>query len=471
MIIDEKDLFMSRFRGKFIGDRDFYAMVLALVVPMILQNVITNFVSMLDNIMVGQIGTEQMSGVSIVNQFIFIFNITIFGAVSGPSIFGSQFFGKGDHEGQKYSFRFRLIVCAAIVAVFYAVFTIFMEPLISLYLSADDAPEVVASTLNYAKEYMTVVLLSIVPFGISQAYASVERECGHTQIPMYGALTAVGINLVLDYGLIFGKFGLPELGVVGAAWATVVAEWIEAAVIIIWGHANPQKNKYIIGVFRHFSIPWDLTKQMVRRSWPLLINEFLWVIGMSVIAQCYSVRGLEVVAARNIASTITNLFGVVYIQMGACISIIVGARLGAGDHAAARDMDNKLLFFATAAGAVVGLCMLPFSSLFPLLYNTEDTIRTLASYIIIVTAFGMPMWSYTNACYFTLRSGGRTGITFLFDFVFTWAIQIPLCVVLCYFTSMDFHLLLILVTFAELIKVVIGYFMVRSDMWVKTIVS
>ena len=140
-----------------------------MVIPMILQNLVTNFVSLIDNIMVGQIGTEQMNGVSIVNQFIFVFNITVFGAVAGPGIFGAQFFGKGDHEGQKYTFRFRIIAVVLIIGIAAAIFYFFDDPLISLFISKEDKPEKIAATLAYGKEYMLIMIAGLLPFGLGQA--------------------------------------------------------------------------------------------------------------------------------------------------------------------------------------------------------------------------------------------------------------------------------------------------------------
>lgn len=421
---------LRKIREKFIGDKLFYKNVLIMVVPMILQNLVTNFVSLIDNIMVGQIGTEQMNGVSIVNQFIFVFNISIFGTVAGPGIFGAQFFGKGDHEGQRYTFRFRILTVTMIIAICAAVFYFFDDQLISLFISNEDAPEKNIATLKYGKEYMFIMLFGLLPFGIGQAYSSVVRECGETRIPMVGAISAVCINLLLDYVLIFGKFGFPEMGVKGAAIATVAAKFIEAFIIILHTHTHTLKNKYIIGAYRSFKIPTELTLRMIEKGVPLLLNEFLWAAGMSVIAQCYSVRGLDVVAARNISSTMTNLFGSVYIQLGACIGIIVGAKLGANKIKEARIIDNKLLFFSVAAAIAVAAMVLPLAKIFPQFYQTEDNIRDLASYMIIIQALAMPLWSYTNACYFTLRSGGKTGITFLFDFGYTFLVMIPLAFLL-----------------------------------------
>lgn len=462
---------MKSLKEKYIGDRQFYAHALSIAVPMIIQNLITNFVSMLDNIMVGRVGTAQMSGVSIVNQFLFVFNLTVFGGISGASIFGTQFFGKGDHEGQKYTVRFRLIMVAVLIAIGAVVFNLFGTDLISLFISEDDAPALKAATLLYGQEYLKIMIWSLIPFGIGQVYASVVRECGETKIPMYGSMAAIGINLFLDYGLIFGKFGLPQLGVVGAAVATVVAKIIEAAVVVIWAHTHKERNKYIAGLYKGFYIPGKLAGQMILKGFPLLANEFLWSLGMSVIAQSYSVRGLDVVGARNIASTITNLFNVVFVQMGACIGIIVGAKLGAGQLKEARDADNKLVFFSVAITFIISFLMFPIAKFFPMIYKTEQNIKDLATYYIIIQATAMPIWAYTNACYFTLRSGGKTGITFLFDFLFSWVVMIPLAFGLSHFTDMDIHLLFAIVTYSEILKVVVGHFMIKSNMWMNNLVD
>ncbi|MBQ8960218.1 MAG: MATE family efflux transporter [Ruminococcus sp.] len=462
---------LTSFRKKYIGDRRFYRGVLAMVVPMILQNLVTNFVSLIDNIMVGQTGTEPMSGVSIVNQLIFVFNISLFGAVSGPGIFGAQFYGKGDAEGQRYTFRFRLGICAAIVAVGLAVLGFFDRELISLFLSKDDQPEKVAATLDYGLRYMRIMLIGLIPFGLGQAYSSLVRECGHTSVPMIGSMCAVAVNLLLDYGLIFGRLGMPKLGVEGAAAATVIAKYIEAGVVILWSHLNTGKIRCVRGAYRSPYVPRELAAAMVKKGLPLFINEFLWAAGMSVIAQFYSARGLDVVAARNISLTMTNLFGAVYIQLGACIAILVGARLGANKLKEARDLDNKLLFFAVAVSAILAVCMIPLAPAFPELYRTEDEVKALAAYMILIQALVLPLWSYTNACYFTLRSGGKTGLTFLFDFGTTWLIYIPLAYVLSYHTKLDIHIVFAIVNFAELLKVVLGYFMVRSDIWINNIVG
>ncbi len=462
---------LAEFKKKYIGDRAFYSYVIGIAIPMILQNVVTNFVNLLDNIMVGQVGTDQMSGVAIVNQFMFVFNISVFGAVAGPGIFGTQFYGKNDIEGQRYTLRMRVLIGAVLMSAAMLIFGLFDTNLISLYLRSNSAPESLAATLAYGKSYMSIMLFTAIPFAAGQVYSSALRECEETKIPMIGSISAVGINLILDYILIFGKFGFPRLGVQGAAIATLVAKSVEAGVIIIWAHTHTNRIKCIKGLYRGFKIPWALSKRVIIKSLPLFFNEFLWAYGMTTVAQSYAIRGIEVVAAQNISGTMSNLFSVIYIQLGSAISIIVGQRLGAGKLKEAKDYDNKMIAFSLMVCLGVSIVMLPIAGVFPRLYNTEDNIRKLASFFIMVQACVMPLWSYSNSCYFTLRSGGNTIITFIFDSVFTWVIMIPLVYVLTRFTTLPIHTVYILVTSSEIIKVIMGYFMVKSDKWINTIVS
>lgn len=460
-----------KFRNTFIGDRAFYRRVLYLAVPMIIQNAVTSFVSFLDNIMVGQIGTEQMSGVAIVNQLMFVFNICIFGGVSGAGIFGTQFFGKGDYTGQKYAFRFKMYAVLLISAIAFALFGFFDKQLISLYLSDSGSVGDITLVLKYGQEYLLVMLGSLIPFAVCQAYVSTIRETGQTLVPMIASAVAVGVNLVLDYIFIFGLGSIPAMGVRGAALATVTARIIECIIVIVWTHTHKEKNPYIKGAYRGFGIPGDICKSILRKGTPLMLNEMLWAAGMAVIAQCYAVRGLEVVAAQNISSTITNLFNIVYIQLGASISVIVGQSLGAGRLDEAKVYANRMIFFSVGCCTVFAGIMALVGGFFPSIYNTEESIRELASIFIFISALAMPLCAFSHCAYFTLRSGGKTGITFLFDSVYTWVLLIPFAYVLANFTALPIITVFFLVQFTEAVKVVIGFFMIKSGVWLQNIVT
>ena len=196
-----------------------------------------------------------------------------------------------------------------------------------------------------------------------------------------------------------------------------------------------------------------------------MMNEVLWAAGMTAVTQCYSIRGLEVVAGLNIATTITNLFNIVYIQLGACISIVVGQYLGAGELEEAKDADNKMIVFSVFCCVIMAVAMLIVGRFFPGIYNTTDEIKELATRFIAVSAIIMPFCSFSHASYFTLRSGGKTLVTFLFDSVFTWIVVVPTAFVLAHYTGLGIVSVYFFVQATELIKVVIGYCMVKSNVW------
>lgn len=456
---------LEKFHRKYIGDRNFYKRYIALALPMIMQNAVTNLVSFLDNIMVGQLGTEQMSGVAIVNQLIFVYNLAVFGAVSTASIFGAQYFGKGNHEGHMYSFRFKLYAALTVTALTILLFVAKGESLISLYLTDTSGSGATDAALQYGLQYLIIMMAGLIPFAVNQSYATNIKETGQTLLPMIASFVAVGSNAILDYLLIFGIGPFPELGVQGAALATVIARYIEALMIIIWAHSHREKNRYLKGAYTGFGIPTDELKAIIIKGLPLMMNEVLWAAGMTAVIQCYSIRGLEVVAGLNIATTITNLFNIIYLQLGACISIVVGQYLGAGELEKAKDADNKMIVFSVFCCVIVAICMLFMGRFFPQIYNTSEEIRALATRFIAVSAIIMPFCSFSHASYFTLRSGGKTMVTFLFDSVFTWIVVVPTAFLLAHFTGLDIVSVYFLVQATELIKVVIGYFMVHSNVW------
>ena len=456
---------------RLIGNKKFYKMVLVVAIPMMIQNGITNFVSLLDNIMVGQVGTEQMSGVAIVNQLLMVFNICIFGAVSGAGIFGAQFYGCGNHKGVRNAFRFKLLTCIGLLIIGLVVFITLDDNLISLYLHKSSEIGNIENTLYYAKEYLAVMLLGLLPFTISQSYSSTLRETGETILPMKAGIIAVLVNCLFNYILIFGSFGAPKLGVVGAAIATVLARFVEMGIIVIWTHRHQNQNKFIVDVYRDFKIPGALAGQITIKGMPLLVNEALWASGMAALMQCYSLRGLEVVAGLNISTTIANVFNIVFIAMGSAVAIIVGQLLGAGKMEEAKETDAKLIFFSVVSCIAIGLIMAIIAPFFPRMYNTTEDVKSLARNFILISALCMPLNAFTHAAYFTLRSGGKTWITFLFDSVFVWVVCVPVAYFLSRYTTLPIIPLYLACQLLEIIKCTIGYILVKKGVWIHKFVD
>ena len=460
-----------RVREKFIGDKAFYKMVLAVAVPIMIQNGITNFVGLLDNIMVGQVGTEQMSGVAIVNQLLMVYYLCIFGGLAGAGIFTAQYFGQKDDEGIRHTFRYKFWMALILTAGAALLLLSLGENLIQMYISGNSDGGDLAAVLRYGERYLRVMLLGLPAFMFVQIYVSTLRECGETVVPMKAGIAAVVVNLCLNYLLIYGKLGLPALGVVGAAIATVVSRYVEAAIVILWTHRNREKNTYIVGVYTTLKVPGHLAGKFFVKGAPLLINETLWSAGMAMLIQCYSVRGLSVIAGLNISNTINNVFNVVFIAMGDAVAIIIGQLLGAGKMKEARDTDNKIIAFSVCCCIGVAALMICIAPMFQQIYNTTDEVKAVAVQFIIAQAIFMPQAAFMHATYFTLRSGGRTIVTFLFDSVFVWCVSVPVAFCLSRFTEVPVIAIFAMVQIADWIKCIIGFILVKKGVWMRNIVA
>ena len=376
--------------------------------------------------MVGGIGTEQMSGVAICNQLIFVFNLCVFGGLSGAGIYGAQFSGKRDLEGVQNVLRFKLWLVGILSILGVAALQLFDEPLLSLFLHQGSEQGDLVLTLQCAKAYLAVAIVGLPLWALSQSYASTLRETASTTLPMGAGIAAMLVNLIGNWILIYGRFGAPRLGVVGAAWATVLSRAVELIIILLFTHLKPQAHPFAKGLYRTMRVPRALTGTIIKKGMPLLLNEAFWSSGQTTLVQIYSTRGLAVVAGINISNTISMLFNIVFMSLGSSIGIVVGNLLGADEMDKARDTNTKLTAFSVMCCFAIGGILAATSGAFPRLYNTTDEVRCIASSLILITSAVMPFHAYTNACYFTLRSGGLTRLTMVYDCCFVWLVCIPL---------------------------------------------
>jgi len=464
-------LSLKKIKNTIIGDKNFYSKVFIILIPMIVQNTVTNVVSLLDNVMVGRVGTIQMSAVAVVNQLLFVFSLCIFGGLAGAGIFSAQFAGAKDDDGMRYCFRMKCYVGILMLILAFVIFLLFPDKLISAYLAEGTSYEDAAATLYYGKQYLFIMLIGLIPFALSQIYSSTLRELGETKLPMIATVIAIITNLVFNYLLIFGKFGFPKLGVAGAAVATVLSRYVEALIIMIFTHTKAKRFTFVKGVYASPKIPVSLSKKIIRSGFPLLINEFLWSLSMAMLLQCYSVRGLHVVAASNIAGTAANLFNVAFISMGGALSIMLGQALGAGNNEKAKDMVWKLISLSVFLSIIMGSLLALLSKAFPLMYNTESDVRHIATYFLLILALIMPVNAFSHCCYFIMRSGGRTIITFLFDSVIMWGVNIPIAFALSSHTNLNIVTVYLLVQSLDIIKCILGFILVKKGIWIRNIVK
>jgi putative MATE family efflux protein len=450
------------------GDRAFLRRIFAFAIPIVIQNGITTFVSLLDNIMVGQVGTLQMSGVSIANQIILIFNLCILGANAGAGIFSAQFCGSKDMEGVRHAFRYKLLVCTLLALGFIALVIPFGHKLIGLYLQGEGDPFAARRILRYGYEYMLIMCWGFIPFAISGVYASTMRESGRTVVPMIAGIVAVLVNLCLNAVLIFGLFGLPALGAKGAALATVISRYVELGILVIWNHAHNDHYPYIQGVYRSLYVPLSLVKKITIKGMPLLVNECMWSTAMAVLAQSYSTCGLDVVPALNITETINNLVSVAIVALGHTVGILMGQMMGAEKSTEEiLDCNRKIRNLSLVCGFVFGIFLACISPVFPLIYQVEPSVRVLATSLILVLACHKPLMAFIYFAYFSMRSGGKTWITFFFDCGVLWLLTIPVSILLTRFTGWPILAVYACCQGLDIIKCFIGYFLMKKGTWIQ----
>lgn len=454
---------MSGFRS-LIGTKTFYHRVVFIAFPIILQSFIMEAVNLLDNLMIGQTGLYEMAGVSISNQLIFILNLSMFGAISGAEIFGAQFYGKKDYEGVAHSFWMKVYFALGITFLGILLFLFLNKSLISLWLH-DENISALQQTFYNAKDYLLIMCIGLIPAGMTRAIISTLKECSRTDISLYSAIIALSANLVLDYALIFGKFGFPALGVKGAAIATVTARMLECAFVLIWISLNLEAVPYFKHIFSYMKVPKDLIKNIMLRSAPLMANELLWSFGIAFASSCYAFRGIEVVASMNILNTVANIFNTIFISIGSSIAIIVGQRLGSGEIEQALKEDNQMIFLAVVVGTITSACLYFSAGSLADFYNVDHSVKLLAVSLIQIKAMLSPIDAFNNAAYFTIRSGGKTWMTFMMDAGLTWIVINPVAFILSHFTLLSIQAVYFLTLLSELSKFVPEIIVLKKKSW------
>ena len=315
------------------------------------------------------------------------------------------------------------------------------------------------------------MLFGLPAFALTNTYVSILRVTGDNRLPMRASVTAIFVNLVFNWLLIYGKMGFPALGVRGAAIATVLSRYVELLLILLGTHGKKEPPEFLRGAYESMRIPGDLARDILRRGAPLLANEMFWSIGITMLTQCYSYRGLDAIAALNISNTISHLFMTVMFTLGNVVGIMLGNLLGAEQYDRAREYCPQLMALAFVSSLVMGGVLLLAAPWTPRLYNTTEPIIALAAGLMRIGALFMPVGALTNCAYWALRAGGRTYITMAFDSVFTWVASVPIAWTLIHFTDWGLLGVNAMVNAADLIKLGVGVYLLHRGVWVNNIVA
>lgn len=450
---------MSRFR-KLIADKVFYKYVLSLAIPLMLQQLVTSSVNLVDNLMIGQLGDAALGGVAASNRFFMVGLFSLMGILAAAAVFIAQYYGAKDEANMKESFRFSLIASTFVTVLFFAIAYIFPHRVLGFF--TDDAEILIEGT-----KYIRIAAFSILPVAVSGSIANAMRAVGETKIPLYVGIMAVLTNAFFNYALIFGHFGFPQLGIEGAAIATVMARVVELVIILVI--MKYKAFHFSTKISDIFKVSFRNIKKISLKALPLMTNEFMWSGGMATLFKFYATRGKEVIAGMSIQGTTADLFFVLFAGMSVATTIVVSQPLGANDLDKAKSHGYYMLGFSTTLAVIFGVLMFGTSFIVPMFYNVSDQAQHIAATMLRIQSFMFWIYMATAQSYYILRSGGDMKSTLLMDAGFMWAVNIPIVGLFTYFTDFNVYSLYLIGQVTDLIKLTVAISLIRKEKWLRNL--
>ncbi len=443
-----------------IGSKSFYKSIIAIAAPLVLQQLLTSSVQLVDNLMVGSLPNSELGSVAIINQLYFVVILITFGAMGGAGIFSAQYFGSKDFDKLRQTFRFKIVIGFLLAFLSFVIFSIFSSPLIGAFTDNDVIK-------GNSEIYLKVIRWSAFPWILNVAIASTFRETGVTKPLLKISIVAILTNTVLNYLLIFGHFGFPELGIYGAAIATLIARGVEFSLSVLLvikkGHIFNSR------VFEMLKISPKLFSSILIMAFPLMLNEALWSGGQTVFFYAYTSRGTDALEAVTISSTISQLVFVTFGGIATAVAVMVGNTLGKNELEQAKDNAKKLIAFAVMIAIGAGIILFILSFFVVDFFNASQASQAIARFNIRINALFIPVFSFNVAMYFTLRSGGDTKSTFLMDAGYMWVVPVPIALVLAHFTQLPVTLMFLIVQSMDIPKMFFGLSRYRKENWVKNL--
>lgn len=442
---------------KLFGNKSFYKSVFKVTLPIMIQQLLINVVSLVDNLMVGQLDENVISGVYIASKILFVINMALFGAIEGASVFFAQFFGSKDEKHLKQCFNFKLYADTFVSIIGMVILLFFSRPIAELFVNSEQA--------LIASNYLKIYAICLIPFILTNVFGTCYREVNKSFVPMIGSLLALFINITLNYVFIFAL----GLGYKGAAIATVIARFSECSFIIVYSIIT--KPMFVQNVFKHFKIDLPLAKNVFIKSLPLFLNEICWATGQIMLIFAYSKVSETAAPALSISQTLFDVFYLANIALGNGIAVIMGNTLGANNLKEAKKQITYFMTLAIMLAILMGGLLAIIGPQLSKIYNVSEASRHLAIMLIVYNVVLMPIFSTNCAMFFMIRSGGFTAIVLIFDSVFSWLIQVPLALILAYKSSLTLPTQFLIVNLAELIKLGVGIILLKSGIWIRNLTN
>ncbi len=443
---------------KFFGDKEFYLSFLAIALPTMAQQFITSFVSLIDNIMIGGLGEVALTAVTTANKF-YVLNFSLtFGLAGGASIFISQYFGAGKHKEVQETFDIAFMAGIVVGGLFSLALILFPKELLMIFT---DNPVIIASALDY----LTFAKFTFLPFGLSLAISMSLRSVKIVKLSLKIGTVAVLTNTVLNYLLIFGNFGFPEMGAAGAGLATLVARIGEFGLYLYY--LNRHDNYLKVRIPGLFHLNSSIIKRMVYKVVPLTLNEIIYSTGTTVIFMAYLRTDEILVAGISVIDTVGSLLFVLFAGISSAVMVLIGNELGANELERAKENSLKLITFSVLIAGAIGLVIFLIAPYISLLYNltpeTNNFIETCLKF--------KSLWVIANGIsvcvFFILRAGGDTRNTFLLDSGFMM-ISIVVATALS-FTAIELVTLFVIVESIEFIKAMGGLYFYNRGKWINNL--
>lgn len=443
---------------RFIGTKQFYKTTIAIILPIVAQQLITTSVNLIDNVMIGNLGSDAINAVTVANKIYFLYASVLFGFCGAASILIAQFYGSKNKEKCQKIMDLNLII-PVICALAFIVAMMIAPRYFMGFFSTDN------TVLDLAQDYAKYAIWTYLPYGITFATLSALRSIGVTKIQVYIGVLSVAINTTLNYLLIFGNFGFPNLGVEGAAIATLIARVVEMLIYIYL--LVSKRYLFTISLRSLFKIDYQLFKQMFKAAVPLTVNEILFSLGLSLIFISYVRCDESLIAAVSVVDTVKQMMFILFGGLSTAISILIGNRLGANEIEEAKSNADKLLAFGFVSSVVVGLVFIMIAPLIASLYNVEDVIKEMIIVLIRIKSCALPFYVFNICIYFILRAGGDTLNTMIMDSGALWLGGVLVSTVLSVFFDIPLVLLYIIVEFCDVLKSFVAIYFYRLNRWAK----
>lgn len=445
----------------YMEKKSFNKYLFALTLPIIIQNLITTALNLLDTVMIGQVGEVELAAVGIANQFYFLYSLFIFGIAGGAGVLIAQLWGNKDKENIRNVLGRAIITASFLSALFIVVGAFKTESIICLF---NPDPKIVA----VASGYLRITLFGYLFTSISFVLAAALRSINNTRMPMYASIVGLLVNGILNYTFIFGHFGVNAMYANGAAYATIIARTIECLILIIFVRKHVDELKLSIEHFK--KMPEKLHASLKKVTYPILFNEACWGIGTVTYMGIYAHLGTQATAAMQICTTIMNLFMVVAFGLSYGALVVVGNEVGAGNGDKAMILSGHIRKLALRVSLALSIVLLVSSGFIAEFFNVSEAVKHIAANILLVFAIMLPLKMMNMLMVVgVLRGGGDALYGTILQGSTLWAIGIPLTFIAGFVFHWPVHFVVAVSAVEEILKCILIERRYRSEKWVKVV--